>query len=67
MTKIKILAELTRVIEGHTGKTSEIVREFKRCPQFQQCCKILAQALQHNSYSRKHSATMAPPGLVPPG
>ena len=38
MTKKKVLEELRRVIEGNTGKTSEVVREFKTCPQFQQCC-----------------------------
>ena len=61
------LEELRRVIEGNTGKTSEVVREFKQCPQFQQCCHILSQALQHNTYGRKSSATKAPAGLVPPG
>src|SRR6202042_2321061 len=67
MTKKKVLEGLRRVIEGNTGKTSEVVREFKQCPQFQQCCFILSQALQHNTYGRKSSATKAPVGLVPPG
>ena len=67
MTKKKVLEGLRRVIEGNTGKTSEVVREFKQCPQFQQCCYILSQALQHNTYGRKRSATKAPAGLVPPG
>ena len=67
MTKKSVLRELQRVIEGRTGKTSEIVREFKTCPQFQQSCQILAQALQHNTYGRKRSALKAPAGLVPPG
>jgi hypothetical protein len=67
MTKTKVLAELERVVEGRTAKSSEVVREFRTCPQFQQCCRILAQALQYSGYSRKRSATKAPPGLVPPG
>ena len=67
MTKKKVLEGLRRVIEGNTGKTSEVVREFKQCPQFQQCCYILSQALQHNTYGRKRSTTKAPAGLVPPG
>ncbi len=28
---------------------------------------FLSQALQHNTYGRKRSATKAPAGLVPPG
>ena len=67
MTRKKMLSELQRVIEGQPGKTSRIVREFKQCPQFQQCCQILSQALQHNTYGRKRSATKAPSGLAPPG
>ena len=45
MTKKKVLEGLRRVIEGNTGKTSEVVREFKQCPQFQQCCHILSQGM----------------------
>jgi hypothetical protein len=67
MTKKKVLEGLRRVIEGNTGKTSEVVREFKQCPQFQQCCHILSQALQHNTYGRKRSATKAPSGLIARG
>jgi hypothetical protein len=67
MTKKNVLRELQRVVDGQTRKTSEIVREFKKCPQFQQSCQILARALQHNTYGRKTSAMKAPPGLVPPG
>jgi hypothetical protein len=67
MTKAKVLADLHRVVEGHIVTSSEIVREFRKCPQFQQCCRILAQALQYSGYSRKRSTTKAPPGLVPPG
>ena len=67
MTKKNVLSELQRVIEGQTGKTSQIVREFKRCPQFQQSCQILVRALQHNAYGCKSPAMKAPLGLVPPG
>jgi hypothetical protein len=67
MTKKSVLRELQRVVDGRTSKTSEIIREFKKCPQFQQSCQILAQALQHNTYGRKRSALKAPVGLVPPG
>jgi hypothetical protein len=67
MTKKKVLSELQRVIEGQPGKTSRIVREFKTCPQFQQSCQILVQALQHNTYGRKSTAMQTPLGLVPPG
>jgi hypothetical protein len=67
MTKKNVLRELQRVVDGRTRKTSEIVREFKKCPQFQQSCQILAQALQHNTYGRKRSALKVPARLVPPG
>ena len=67
MTKENVLSGLRRVIEGQTGKTSPIVREFKRCPQFQQSCQILVHALRHNVYGRKSPAMKAPLGLVPPG
>ncbi len=67
MTKKRVLRELQRVVEGQTRKTSEIVLEFKKCPQFQQSCQILAKAIQHNSYGRTTSAAKAPAGLVPPG
>jgi hypothetical protein len=67
MTKKKVLEGLRKVIEGNTGKTSEVVREFRQCPQFQQSCQILSQALQQNTYGRKGSAMKAPAGLVPPG
>ena len=67
MTKKNVLRELQRVVEGRTRKTSEIVREFKKCPQFQQSCHILAQALQHDTYGRKRSDPTAPAGLAPPG
>ena len=67
MTKKRVLQELQQVVDGQTRKTSEIVREFKKCPQFQQSCQILARALQHNTYGRKGSSLKAPAGLVPPG
>ena len=67
MTKKNVLSELRRVIEGQTDKTSHIVREFKRCPPFQQSCRILLRALQHNTYGHKSSAMKPPAGLVPPG
>ena len=67
MTKESVLRELQRVVDGQTRKTSEIVREFKKCPQFQQSCQILARALQHNTYGRKGSGMKVPAGLVPPG
>ena len=67
MTKKNVLRELLRVVDGQTQKTSEIVREFKKCPHFQQSCQILARALQHNSYGRKRSGMRVPAGLAPPG
>jgi hypothetical protein len=67
MTRKIVLCELQRVIEGQAGETSQVVREFKTCPQFQQACHILLQALQHNTYGRKSAAMKAPLGLVPPG
>jgi len=66
MSKERVLEELRRVIEGRTGKTSEIVREFKTCPQFRQCCQILSRALQQGAFGRR-SALKTPSGLVPPG
>jgi len=67
MTKKNVLSALQRVIEGQTGKTSQIVREFKKCPQFQQSSQILVHALRLNVYGRKSPAMKAPLGLVPPG
>ena len=67
MTKKNVLRDLQRVIEGQTGKTSQIVREFKTCPQFRQSCEILVHALQHNTYGRKSPGMTTPLGLVPPG
>ena len=67
MTKKRVLRELQRVVDGQTRKTSEIVREFKKCPQFQQSCQILTRALQHNTYGRKGSGMKVPAGLAPPG
>ena len=67
MTKKNVLRELQRVVDGQTRKTSKIVREFKKCPQFQQSCQILARALQDNTYGRKGSGMKAPATLVPPG
>jgi hypothetical protein len=66
MTKPEVLAKLSRVAEGQHGKASEMVRDFKTCPQFQQACHILARALEGNTYSRKGQTTKAPAGLVPP-
>jgi hypothetical protein len=60
MTKKKVLQGLRRVIKGNTGKTSEVVREFKQYPQFQQCCHILSQALQHNTIA---CSSFIPAGL----
>jgi hypothetical protein len=67
VTKKNVLSELQRVVEGQTGKTSQIVREFKKCPQFQQSCQILVHALRHNVYGRKSPAMKAPLGLMFPG
>src|ERR1700674_1385106 len=65
MSKDRVLEELRRVIEGRTGKTSEIVREFKTCPQFRQCCQLLSRAVQHGTYGRR-PALKTPSGLAPP-
>ena len=54
------------MIEGNTtGKTSEVVREFKQCPPgSSSAATSSSQALQHNTYGRKRSATKrAPAGL----
>jgi len=67
MTRAGVLAKLSRVIEGRNGKTSEMVRKLKTCPEFQQSCQILARALERNTYGRKPATTKAPVGLVPPG
>jgi hypothetical protein len=66
MNKNRVLEELRCVIEGRTVKTSEIVREFKTCPQFRQCCQILSRALQQGAFGRQ-AAIKTPSGLVPPG
>ena len=66
MSRERVLEELRRVIDGHTGRTSEIVREFKTCPQFRQCSQILTRALQHCS-GRSRALIKTPAGLVPPG
>ena len=67
MNKKCVLEELRRVIDGRTDKTSEMVREFKTCPQFRQSCQILSAALQHGTSDRRRSLITAPSGLVHPG
>jgi hypothetical protein len=67
MSKERVLEELRRVIDGRAGKTSEIVQEFKTCPQFRQCSQILTRALQHCTSGRSRSLIKTPAGLVPPG
>ena len=67
MSRERVLEELRRVIDGRTGRTSEIVREFKTCPQFRQCSQILTRALQHCISGRSRSLIKTPAELVPPG
>jgi hypothetical protein len=67
MTKAEVLRRLSRVVDGHNGKTSEMVRNLKTCPEFQQSCQILAKALERNRYGRKAWNVKPPAGLVPPG
>lgn len=69
MTKRRVVEELARVARGENAKTSEIVREFMTCPQFQSSSRALQEALQRNQYShgRKGSSLPLPAGIVPPG
>jgi PRTRC genetic system protein C len=67
MTKAAVIRELARIQEKNAGRTSEALREFKTCPQFRQCCHILARALQRDTYGRGRSALKVPAGLVLPG
>src|SRR5260370_5029767 len=67
MSKDRVLVELRRVIEGRTRKTSAIVREFKTCPHFRQCCQILSRALQRGTSGRSRPLVKTPAGVVPPG
>ena len=62
MSKERVLEELRRVIEGRTSKTSEIVREFKTCPQFRQCCQVLSRALQQGAFGRR--SALRPPSAT---
>ena len=69
MTKRQVVEELSQVVRGESAKTSEIVREFLTCPQFQSSSRALQEALQHNQYGhgRKGSSLPPPAGFVPPG
>ena len=63
-----VLAELALMAEGRHPECQNITGRFVRCPQFQQACKILADAIQVESY--RHSAGRekipAPPGWLLP-
>ena len=63
-----VLAELALMAEGRHPECQNITGRFERCPQFQQACKILADAIQGEThrYGAKCEEIPAPPGWLLP-
>jgi hypothetical protein len=67
-TREAILAELALMAEGRHPECQNITGRFARCPQLQQACKILADAIQVEThhYGAKCEEVPAPPGWLLP-
>src|SRR2546427_9785655 len=68
ITREAVLAELALMAEGHHPECQKITGRFVRCPQFQQACNILADAIQMESYRypARRDQIPAPPGWLLP-
>ena len=68
VTREAVLAELALMAEGRHPEWQNIMGRFVRCPQFQQACKILADAIQVEAhrYGAKREAVPTPPGWLLP-
>jgi hypothetical protein len=68
ITREAVLAELALMAEGRHPERASLTGRFVRCPQFQLASKILADAIQVESY--RHPAGRdeipAPPGWLVP-
>ncbi len=68
ITREAVLAELALMAEGRHPECQNITGRFVRCPQFQQACKILADAIHVETYryGAKGEEVPAPPGWLLP-
>jgi uncharacterized protein YegL len=68
LTREAVLAELALLAEGRHPEFQNITGRFLRCPQFQRASKILAAAIQVESYRQlgKRDIIPAPPGWLLP-
>jgi hypothetical protein len=68
ITREAVLAELALMAEGRHPECQNITGRFVRCPQFQQACKILGDAIQGEThrYGAKREEIPAPPGWLLP-
>ena len=68
LTREALLAELALMAEDRHPECQNITGRFVRCPQFQQACKILADAIQMESYRypARRDQIPAPPGWLLP-
>ena len=67
ITRQAVLAELALMAEGRHPECQKITGRFVRCPQFQQACKILADAVQGEThrYGAKREEVPPPGWLLP--
>ena len=68
ITREGVLAELALMAEGRHPQCQNITGRFVKCTQFQQACKILADAIQVEAhrYGAKREEVPAPPGWLLP-
>jgi len=68
ITRETVLAELALMAEGRHPESQNITGRFVRCPHLQRASKILADAIQVESYRQltKREQIPAPPGWLLP-
>ena len=68
ITREAVLAELALMAEGRHPECPNITGRFVRCPHLQRASKILADAIQVESYHQlaKQEQIPAPPGWLLP-
>ena len=68
ITREAVLAELALMAEGRHPECQNITGRFVRCPHLQRASKILADAIQVESYRQlaKREQIPAPPGWLLP-
>ena len=67
-TREAVLADLALMVEGRHPECQNITGRFVRCPHLQRASKILADAIQVESYRQlaKREQILAPPGWLLP-